>query len=1191
MLFHSAHRTKAVLIFRRFRKEYILQKIHFLLAFKRALHIINVNVRKDKRSFPSDRKHAFDSYHEGVFMSILWNDEWSFAQLKPGCDYVTFLMTKKDDIHVPHDWLISHTEDLYATGDGWYLHPLYIEDEKDAQLTRILSFDGIYMDADILVNGQVVFTHHYGYTAFRVNISNYLHTGHNQVAVHVRYLSPNSRWYSGAGILRDVYLEVYEGTYLLPDTLQVTTTGEGDDWHVALKAEKSDVSEEPVEIILLDPAGAELTKGTAAVADTHVHWEYEVRNAKTWSLEYPLKYRICLNCGNNSQEISFGFRKIDFSPEDGFFLNGKHIKMHGVCLHHDLGILGGAFNEAAARRQLGIMKEMGVNAIRTSHNPPASAFLDLCDQMGLLVVDEAFDMWEIPKTRYDNARFFAENWEQNVYEWITRDRNHPCVILWSIGNEIPELSENGRGTPWVKRLMDAVRLLDDHAPVTFGSNYMPWQESQNCADIVKIPGYNYAEKYYEDHHSEHPDWVLYGSETGSHLQSRGIYHFPMSAHILSEEDLQCSSLMNSLTSWGTQNVYAMGVEEEARTYTLGQFLWSGSDYIGEPTPYHTRSCYFGQVDTAGFAKDSYYWYQSIWTESPMIHIGVSWDHNDGQMIDVPVMTNAAVVELFLNGRSFGMQDVDRKDPEHATAYWRIPFEPGILAAYGFDETGNVLCTDMRVTSGEPAAIKVKADRKLLQGGKQDIAFLTIEVADEKGNPVENACNRVHVKVEGEGVLLGMDNGDPTDPDPYVTSSKRLFSGKALAMIGAGKKAGRITVTVSGKDLSPASVELNVIAPREYLNRRMFTDLHPEYHGEDEHYIRRIELKPLTETRLTPEMPEAFFSYSLIPANAMEQEISFAVTNAQGVRIPGAAIQKTGKQIRVCVNGDGQFYLRATAKNGADHVRVISYYEIAAEGFGPVGLDPYGFVPGMLSDIRRGEITAGNDKGIAFARDGESMAGFSAVDFGPVGSDEITLPIFALDDKAYQLTLWDGVPDEGGHILAELPYQKPSIWNVYQPETYHLPEVLTGIHTLCFSMDRKIHLKGFSFARQLKAWRFTEAGKANAIYGDSFHREGTAITGIGNNVSLVFENMEFPEDGTLTLALDGKARTEKHAVTIRVTNASGETQTSLCTFSGGEKGVQYFDIAVLRGECTVTFVFLPGSDFDFYGFRFLSEKGV
>ena len=249
---------------------------------------------------------------------------------------------------------------------------------------------------------------------------------------------------------------------------------------------------------------------------------------------------------------------------------------------------------------------MGVNAIRTSHNPPARKFLDLCDKLGFLVDDEAFDMWEMPKTPYDNARFFPDTWKEDVASWVRRDRCHPSVVMWSIGNEIYDMHASQRGQMWTRSLMEEVRKHDSrHAVVTFGSNYMPWDGAQQCADIVKVPGYNYAEKYYETHHRAHPDWVIYGSETGSHLQSRGIYHFPMDANILSEEDLQCSALLNSMTSWGTQNLQKMLVDDALTSYSMGQFIWSGIDYIGEPTPYHTRNCYFGQADTACFPKDSY----------------------------------------------------------------------------------------------------------------------------------------------------------------------------------------------------------------------------------------------------------------------------------------------------------------------------------------------------------------------------------------------------------------------------------------------------------------------------------------------------------------------------------------------------------------------------------------------------------
>ena len=350
-------------------------------------------------------------------------------------------------------------------------------------------------------------------------------------------------------------------------------------------------------------------------------------------------------------------------------LNGKKIKLNGVCEHHDLGALGAAFNKAALKRRFVILKEMGVNAVRTAHNMPAVELMELADEMGILIVSEAFDMWEKSKTPYDYARFFKEWAHIDVKSWVMRDRNHPSLLMWSIGNEIYDTHAGERGQEVTKMLMDYVLKYDprENAKVTIGSNFMPWENAQKCADIVKVAGYNYAEKYYKKHHEEHQDWIIYGSETASIVQSRGIYHFPFEKSILADDDEQCSALGNSTTSWGAKSAEACIIAERDTPFSLGQFIWTGFDYIGEPTPYHTKNSYFGQIDTATFKKDSYYIYQAEWTDyktKPMVHIFPYWDFNKGQMIDVRVCSNACKIELQLNGITIGTHVIDH---EHGTA--------------------------------------------------------------------------------------------------------------------------------------------------------------------------------------------------------------------------------------------------------------------------------------------------------------------------------------------------------------------------------------------------------------------------------------------------------------------------------------------------------------------------------------------
>ncbi|MBQ6513458.1 MAG: DUF4982 domain-containing protein [Clostridia bacterium] len=1117
-------------------------------------------------------------------MRTLWNDHWSFVKLPVGSRYEDMKKADMQPVILPHDWLIAQTDDLYESADGWYRKSLSAGEAAGGRVW--LDFDGVYMDCDVLINGRIVLTHHYGYTPFFVDVGDLLLPGDNEIAVHIRFQSPNSRWYSGAGLFRDVYMLSLPERCMRPDGFQVNTAWDGAAWHLTAEAELMGPGESLPCAALFGPEGEKIAEAVMRGTETGAALQFDLTDIQPWSCENPALYELRFFLEGQEERMAVGFRQTDFTPDRGFFLNGKHVKLHGVCLHHDLGALGAAFHEKAAERQLRKMMAMGVNAIRTSHNPPARRLLDLCDRLGIMVVDELYDMWELPKTDYDHARFFQEDYPADVAAWIRRDRCHPCVILWSIGNEISDMQVSERGRMWTVLLAEEVHRHDTrHAPVTFGCNYMPWEGAQQCADVIKIPGYNYAERLYAEHHRKHPDWVIYGSETASLLFSRGIYHFPMGEAILAEEDLQCSSLLNSNTSWGAKDIRRMMVEDRLTDYSLGQFLWSGIDYIGEPTPYQTRNCYFGQMDTACFPKDSYFFIQAMWTQKPMIHIGIYWDWNPGQLIDVPVMTNGESAELFLNGRSLGRKQVRRDVIEECLPVWQVPYEPGVLSACAYDAQGGLLCETARTSFGEAVKLVCSAEETRLRGGCGDMAFITVSAVDAKGHPVENANCRVHAEVSGCGVLLGMDNGDSTDRDEYQTFSKRLFSGKLLMIVGAQAGGGAIHVRVTGAGLEPAELSLEVAETPAHAEKRTFPDLCRERKVEDGAVIRKIELTALSETALSPERPSVAVRLSILPEEAADQPMLFRMVNAQGVTVPYASLSRQDDLITVTAQGDGACYLRAAAANGDSHTRILSSLEITASGFGALGLDPYGFVSASLCDARMGDIGAGNEQGIAFARGGESAVGFTHVDFGGVGSDEITLPIFAMDDDRYLLKIWDGMPGQGGRLIAELPYQKKCIWNTYQAETYRLPEILTGVHCIAFSMNCEMHLKGFSFTRQSRATRYCRAVDADRLYGDRFEKDPDAVRNIGNNVTLTFLNMDFEKTGKMRLMIDGATARDVNPVSLRVTDQAGKEVVSTCNFIRSDRCEQEFPVEVAEGRCAVSFVFLPGSSFDFYGFRF------
>ncbi len=1122
-------------------------------------------------------------------MERLFNDGWEFVKLASGSSLEDANAACWNPVDLPHDFLIPQENNLYETADGWYRRTLYVP-ENWLNKAAILRFDGVYMDCDVLLNGEVICTHHYGYTCFNADLTGKLHAGENLLQVHIRHQSPNSRWYSGAGIYRDVTLHVLPARHIALDGTYVTTAQNGADWTLTICTELTGAGEEhPVRHCLLD-GDVLIAEAEAGVTGDAAEAEITVPSPKLWNVDAPHCYTLVTTFGEQEIRENVGFRSVEFTTDRGLFVNGKPVKLHGVCLHHDLGCLGSAFHEKAARRQLLAMKGMGVNSLRTSHNPPARKLMDLCDELGILVIDEILDMWQHPKTTYDYARFFDADIEADVAAWVRRDRNHPSLLMWSVGNEIGDThnfpEQAGKVT---QMLCENVRRHDPmrNGATTIGSNYMPWKGAQHCAQFVDAVGYNYGEKLYGEHHAQHPEWVIYGSETASIFATRGVYHFPMKESILSDEDLQCSALGNSVSAYGAKSMHKMIVDDLNCGYSLGQYLWSGIDYIGEPTPYHTRSCYFGMMDTAVFPKDFWYLFKSLWTNDPMVHIGVSWDWNPGQMIDVAVMTNGASAELFLNGESLGRKAVDLRDADACRPVWRVPFKAGELRAAAYDENGAVIAEDIRCTPGNPSRILISAEDAVLHADGQDMTFLTISAADENGVPVENACDRVHITVEGPAVLMGMDNGDSTDREGYKTNTRRLFSGKLLAVIGALDEPGTARVTVRSPGKADAVLEIPVVPANVREGTSRCAPLCGEAAMPDDTPIRKIELIPLEGKQLSPDQRTARFRMVCYPKKG-GQAIALRITNPKGIESPCASCSMEGDIITVTALGDGDIFLRASANNGYPHARVISQQELTITGLGQPNLDPYHFISAGLYTVHQGDIGSGNEQGIAFARDGESMVGFTPVDFGPIGSDEITLPIFALDSGRHDLRFWDGIPGEGGTLIAVLPYQKPSRWNVYQSETYRLPVRLTGLHTLCFSLTEKVHLKGFSFVKQSRAWLPQSALDADAVYGDSFTRTEDGVLGIGNNVSLVYENMDFGAASSAELTIDGCTPLAENPITVRYQNEAGESLTTLVQFKGGERGVQSFRVEILPGVGTVSFVFLPGCQFDFYGFRFRQE---
>ncbi|MDE5867109.1 MAG: DUF4982 domain-containing protein, partial [Lachnospiraceae bacterium] len=782
---------------------------------------------------------------------ILWNDGWSFLKTEAGTTYEQVIPRFQEfkAVDIPHDWLIYDALNLYEDGTGWYKKNFVYEQNQDKK--AFVTFEGIYMDSTVYINGKKAGEWKYGYSAFTLDITDFLKSGENEILVSACFMSPNSRWYSGAGIYRDVWFKVTDRTYLPENTVYVSTKKQAEkSFLLRLEAEIAGdrKDEAQVEFSLWDKNGNEVNlEPTDEVVDKSVVVKnYLVKDVELWDVDSPVLYTLKTELMINNEVIQkeedrIGFKHVEYDAQKGFFLNGRHMKLNGVCEHHDLGALGAAFNKSAMRRKYRILKEMGVNAVRSSHNMMAVGAIELADEMGLLVLSESFDMWERSKTTYDYARFFKEWSARDVESWIKRDRNHPSIIMWSIGNEIYDTHPDEHGKEITAYLKGLVEKYDPmkNALVTLCSNYMPWENTQKCADMLKMAGYNYGEKYYEEQHREHPDWIIYGSETSSIVQSRGIYHFPLKAGILAEDDEQCSSLGNSATSWSAKSMEICATFDRDMEFSLGQFIWTGFDYIGEPTPYHTKNSYFGQIDTAGFPKDSFYVWQSAWTDyrkKPMIHIFPYWDFNDGQLIDVRVSSNAPYVELFINGRSLGKQHLTHEagSGSHIIADYQLPYEKGTLTAIAYDNDEKKVASTERHSFGNSSDIVITPDETKAKADGRDLLFFTISTLDAQGNPVENACDRVSVKVTGSGRLIGLDNGDSTDFDSYKGLSRRLFNGKLLAIVQTDTVPGQIKVEVTGKGLNGASVVCESYESRENSNANRNNEdienagLHNEY---------------------------------------------------------------------------------------------------------------------------------------------------------------------------------------------------------------------------------------------------------------------------------------------------------------------------------------------------------------------------
>ena len=814
---------------------------------------------------------------------VEFNQNWHFKlnanakdAVKPDADVSSW---KKLDL--PHDWSIYNDFDHDSPaqneggqlngGDAWYRKTFKL-DEEDLNKNVRITFDGVYMDSQVYVNGQLVGHYPNGYNQFSYDITDYLHKDgrENVVAVHAINKQPSSRWYSGSGIYRDVTLQVTDkvhteknGTTILTPDLEKQQNGKVDT-HVTSKIVNTDDKDHEIlaEYQIIERNGqavTDLVRTASQVLKAHqsasLNAILQVDKPKLWTVnsDKPALYELVTRVYRDGQLVDakkdlFGYRYYNWTPNEGFSLNGERIKFHGVSLHHDHGALGAEENYKAEYRRLKQMKDMGVNSIRTTHNPASEQTLQIAAELGLLVQEEAFDTWYGGKKQYDYGRFFdkdathpdakkGEKWSDfDLRTMVERGKNNPAIVMWSIGNEIGEADGKPRSLATVKRLVQVIKVVDKTRYVTMGADKFRFGDGsgdhEKIANELDAVGFNYSEDNYKKLRAKHPNWLIYGSETSSATRTRGSYFRPERELVHSNQayrHYEQSDYGNDRVGWGKTATASWTFDRDNPGYA-GQFIWTGTDYIGEPTPWHNqnqtpvKSSYFGIVDTAGIPKNDYYLYQSQWVSAekkPMVHLLPHWNWENPTLkenvadadgnIPVRAYSNAASVELFLNGNTLGKKTFTKKQTSDGRTYqegakpnelyleWKVAFEAGTLEAVARDEAGNIVARDKIVTAGEPAGVRLVKEENAIAADGKDLTYIYYEIVDSKGNVVPTANNLVRFQLHGQGQIVGVDNGEQASRERYKEQAdgswiRKAFNGKGVVIVKSTEQAGKFTLT-------------------------------------------------------------------------------------------------------------------------------------------------------------------------------------------------------------------------------------------------------------------------------------------------------------------------------------------------------------------------------------------------------------
>ena len=767
--------------------------------------------------------------------------DWQFSQSA----------TEWKNVKVPHDWAISgpfdkkwdlqvvaikeNGEDVATEhsgrsgalpwiGKGFYKTTFQV---KEGTKHVELHFDGVMANPVVKINGKEAGHWAYGYNAFRVDATPFVHVGENSLEVAVENHEESNRWYPGAGIFRPVTLICYDhDRYLDLWGLQMQTLsidhGEAlvDIRHKGLALSAGDV----LKVTITDKTGAVVGENTTAANGMgEFHTQFHIAQPNLWSPECPYLYDVKLQLLNANQVLDeqhqkLGIRTAKFSAEGGFQLNGVTRKIKGVCLHHDLGPLGAAVNKAAIIRQIRIMKEMGADAIRTSHNMPSTMQMEVCDSMGMMVMAESFDGWKVPKVKNGYGKYWDEWWQKDITNLILNHRNHPSIIMWSVGNEIPE-QWMPEGTERYKHLIALCHQLDPSRQVTCGSDKPDATYKVGFQQVADVPGFNYRVHKYEQMHEQLPQGFLLGSETASTVSSRGEYFFPDTVATNKEHpNGQCSSYDVEYCWWSNLPDDDWKMQDDY-SWVTGEFVWTGFDYLGEPTPYDkywpSRSSYFGIVDLAGLPKDRYYLYRSHWNKNePTIHLlpHWSWKGREGQVTPVYCYTNYPAAELFVNGKSQGRisKQKDSRLDRYRLRWQNVKYEKGEIKVVVYDADGNKAGEKVVKTAGKPAKLQLSADRNVIAADGNDLAFVTVSLTDKQGTLCPDADHQLEFKVTGAATFNSACNGDATSLEPFTLPTMKLFHGQLVVVVQAANKAGKATLTVKDKNTGiKASIPITV----------------------------------------------------------------------------------------------------------------------------------------------------------------------------------------------------------------------------------------------------------------------------------------------------------------------------------------------------------------------------------------------